>query len=144
VTDPTSSAFGIIWAEPSDGGELNIVTVSPGLPGFIAMFLLAAVVVLLAIDMTRRIRRLQARERVAERHRLEDEAAQAERDAAAEPGGEESGAAEPGEGPDLEPGEAPDQEKPGGGAAPDADGGRAGHHGDDGDPAPGHPGDRRD
>lgn len=134
MTDPTSSAFGIIWAEPSDGGELNIVTVSPGLPGFIAMFLLAAVVVLLAIDMTRRIRRLQARERVAERHRLEDEAAQAERDAAAEPGGE---------GPEHEPGEAPDHEKPGGGADPDADGGRAGHPGDDGDPAPGHPGDRR-
>ncbi|EWS82441.1 hypothetical protein [Brachybacterium phenoliresistens] len=144
MTDPTSSAFGIIWAEPSDGGELNIVTVSPGLPGFIAMFLLAAVVVLLAIDMTRRIRRLQARERVAERHRLEEEAAQAEHDVAAESDGEEPGTAKPGEVPDHEPGEVPDHEGPGGEVDLEADGGRAGHHGDDGDAAPGHPGDRRD
>ena len=32
---------------PSDGGEFNQVTVSPGLPGFFAMFALAVVVVLL-------------------------------------------------------------------------------------------------
>lgn len=78
MTEPFRSAADPLLAAPSDGEELTVVTVSPGLPGFIAMFLLAAAVVLLAVDMTRRIRRLQARERVAERHRLEEERAAAE------------------------------------------------------------------
>lgn len=59
---------------PSDGEEFNSVTVSPGLPGFLAMFVLAVAVVLLAIDMTRRTRRVQARARVQERMAAEDRA----------------------------------------------------------------------
>ena len=45
---------------PSDGGEeeFTSVTVSPGLPGFFAVFVLAVVVVLLLVDMTRRVRRV--------------------------------------------------------------------------------------
>lgn len=57
---------------PSDGRDLTPVTVSPGLGGFIAMFLLVVVTLLLILDMTRRIRRVNARARVEERHRLED------------------------------------------------------------------------
>lgn len=56
-----------LLAAPSDGEELTVVSVSPGLPGFIAMFLLAAVVVLLVVDMTRRVRRVQADARVEAR-----------------------------------------------------------------------------
>lgn len=58
---------------PSDGGELNSVTVSPGLPGFIVMFVLAVVVVLLLVDMARRVRRVQAKARVEERMRVRRE-----------------------------------------------------------------------
>jgi hypothetical protein len=68
---------------PSDGGELNSVTVSPGLPGFFATFVLAAVVVLLLVDMSRRTRRVQARARVQERMEAEE---QARRDGAAADG----------------------------------------------------------
>ena len=59
---------------PSDGGEFNSVTVSPGLPGFFAAFVLAVLVVLLAISMTRHTRRIQARARVQERIEAEDRA----------------------------------------------------------------------
>jgi hypothetical protein len=53
---------------PSDGQELNSVTVSPGLPGFFATFVLAVVIVLLVVDMTRRVRRVQATARVQQRY----------------------------------------------------------------------------
>lgn len=60
--------FGHILASPpSDIEEFNPVTVSPGLPAFITMFVLAVGVVLLVIDMTRRVRRIQAGERVEQR-----------------------------------------------------------------------------
>lgn len=59
---------------PSDGGEgFTPTNVTPGVTGFIVVFLIGAATVLLIVDMTRRIRRIQARERVAERHRLEAE-----------------------------------------------------------------------
>ena len=81
-----SSAAGVLLAGPfpsdggpSDGSGFNSVTVSPGLPGFIAMFILAVAVVLLVLDMTRRTRRVKARAAVQERM----DAEQAERDAAA-------------------------------------------------------------
>lgn len=48
-------------------------TVTPGVQGFFAIFLLAAAVVLLAVSMVRRIRRVRYREEV--RLRLEAEAA---------------------------------------------------------------------
>lgn len=68
---PTGSGLEILGevlaSPPSDVEEFNPVTVSPGLPGFITVFLLAAVVVLLMLDMTRRVRRVQATERVEQR-----------------------------------------------------------------------------
>ncbi|WP_394215319.1 hypothetical protein [Brachybacterium vulturis] len=68
---------------PSDGEEFTTVSVSPGLPGFFAMFVLAVAVVLLAVDMTRRTRRVQARARVQERmaaeERQREDAAERER-----------------------------------------------------------------
>lgn len=60
---------------PSDGEEFNSVTVSPGLPGFYATFVMAVLVVLLAISMTRHTRRIQARARVEERIEAEERAA---------------------------------------------------------------------
>ncbi len=59
---------------PSDGEELNSVTVSPGLPGFFATFVLAAAVLLLLVDMSRRTRRVQAQARVRERMEAEEQA----------------------------------------------------------------------
>lgn len=58
---------------PSDGRELDAVTVSPGLPGFIAMFVIALAVVLLLVDMARRVRRVRATARVEERMGAERE-----------------------------------------------------------------------
>src|SRR5699024_2445315 len=60
---------------PSDGEGFNSVTVSPGLPGFFALFALAPVGVFLASDMTRRSRRVRARARVQERREAEERAA---------------------------------------------------------------------
>ncbi len=85
-------ALGELMADPSpsDGGEFNSVSVSPGLPGFLAMFVLAVAVVLLAIDMTRRTRRVQARARVHERMAAEDR----EREVAAQGSDDESTSAD--------------------------------------------------
>src|SRR5699024_6647871 len=71
---------------PSDGGESNQVTASPGLPGFFPMCALAVVVVLLAGAMTRRTRRVQAQARVKERMEAlqEDEERAAQEQEAAE------------------------------------------------------------
>ena len=85
-------ALGELMADPSpsDGGEFNSVSVSPGLPGFLAMFVLAVAVVLLAIDMNRRTRRVQARARVHERMAAEDR----EREVAAQGSDDESTSAD--------------------------------------------------
>ena len=79
---------GLVFAapSPSDGGELNSVTVSPGLPGFFAAFVLAVLVVRLAISMTRHTRRIQAQARLKERIEAE-ERAEAEQAAAEADGG---------------------------------------------------------
>lgn len=45
---------------PSDGFEFTVVSVSPGLGGFIAMFFLALAVVALIVSMTRHVRRVNA------------------------------------------------------------------------------------
>ncbi|WP_422115293.1 hypothetical protein [Brachybacterium sp. UNK5269] len=104
---------------PSDGGELNSVTVSPGLPGFFATFVLAAAVVLLLVDMSRRTRRVQAQARVRERMEAEE---QTRRDSATTDGAEavEGGApgadgpadGEPTDGTDGDPRPAADPEGP--------------------------------
>jgi hypothetical protein len=56
---------------PAYTGDPNLIT--PGVIGFIAMFVVAALTVLLIIDMNRRIRRTKYRVEV--RERLEDERA---------------------------------------------------------------------
>ena len=63
---------------PTPGPEFNEDTVTPGLFGFIVMFVIAGAVVLLALDMVRRVRRTTYRAQVAEeldaeeRERAED------------------------------------------------------------------------
>lgn len=69
---------------PSDGEEFTPVSVSPGLPGFFATFVLAALLVLLLVDMARRVRRVQAAGRVRERYEAQErrDRAEEQRDAA--------------------------------------------------------------
>lgn len=57
---------------PSDGQEFTPVSVSPGLEGFFFTFILAALLVLLLVDMARRVRRVQAAARVKERYEGQD------------------------------------------------------------------------
>ncbi|MHA6693097.1 hypothetical protein [Homoserinimonas sp. A520] len=64
---PTS----VLWAEEKPKFDPNSVT--PGVIGFVATFLVIALVVLLVTDMVRRIRRTQYRAEVNER--LDAEAA---------------------------------------------------------------------
>lgn len=83
---------------PSDGQEFNSVTVSPGLPGFFAMFVLSVAVVLLAVDMTRRTRRVQAKARVQERMEAAERARQEQ--VRAEDGSRQHGTGQDGTGQD--------------------------------------------
>ncbi|MWV50499.1 hypothetical protein GRS96_14595 [Rathayibacter sp. VKM Ac-2803] len=62
---------------PTPGPEFNEDTVTPGLFGFLTMFVIAGAVVLLALDMVRRVRRTTYRAQVAERLDAEEQ----ERDA---------------------------------------------------------------
>lgn len=69
-----------LWAStPAPGEELDPNTVTPGVIGFVLTFLVAVAVVLLVIDMVRRIRRINHRAAVNERLDAE-EAAAAEQD----------------------------------------------------------------
>ncbi|MGQ4527866.1 hypothetical protein ACUH91_07390 [Dermabacteraceae bacterium P9123] len=71
--------------------ELNAATVSPGLAGFIAVFLVALVTVALIMDMSRRVRRAQALGDAEQRH-AEAAAEQAQEEAGQEEtAGEETG-----------------------------------------------------
>ncbi|ANP27155.1 hypothetical protein DAD186_06000 [Dermabacter vaginalis] len=56
--------------------EMTTATVTPGLPGFFVFLAMAVAMLLLALDLSRRVRRSSARENV--RRRME-EAAEAER-----------------------------------------------------------------
>lgn len=78
---------------PSDGGDFTPTSVTPGIAGFVVVFLIGLATLLLILDMTRRIRRVQARARVEERHREEDAARAAgeDRDAAEDEAGKDSG-----------------------------------------------------
>lgn len=71
--DPTPTPF------PDYTGDPNLIT--PGVWGFVIIFVIAVVTVLLIIDMTRRIRRSRYREEV--RVKLEAEQAAADEAAAA-------------------------------------------------------------
>jgi hypothetical protein len=72
TADPTSTPY------PGYSGDPNLIT--PGVAGFIAIFLVAVATVFLLVDMTRRVRRSRYREEV----RVKLDAEQAEADAAAE------------------------------------------------------------
>lgn len=77
------SALGILAdgapTTPPGTGDMTTATVTPGLPGFVVFFVMAIALVLLALDLSRRVRRSSARENV--RVRME-EAERAEREAA--------------------------------------------------------------
>lgn len=99
---PLLATAGRVLAEGgSDGGEFTPTSVTPGVTGFLVVFAIAAVTVLLILDMVRRVRRLQARARVEERHRAEAEEERAEPDAGGstrldgEPGEDAADAPEP-------------------------------------------------
>ncbi len=78
---PVLASYVIVWmADPTPSptpgeftGDENAVT--PGVIGFVATFFVAAVTVLLLIDMTRRVRRVRYRAEVQEK--LAAEAAEA-------------------------------------------------------------------
>lgn len=68
-------AAGQILAEGASDGGFTPTSVTPGVTGFIVVFIIGLATVLLILDMTRRVRRLQARETVARRHREDEERA---------------------------------------------------------------------
>jgi hypothetical protein len=76
----------------SDGFDENSVT--PGVAGFVAIFLVAAATILLLLDMTRRVRRARYRGEIAERLDAEEAAA------AASGGAAGSGSPDADQGPD--------------------------------------------
>jgi hypothetical protein len=66
----------LLWTStPAPGEELDPNTVTPGVIGFALTFLIAIAVVLLVIDMVRRIRRINHRAAVNERLDAEEAAA---------------------------------------------------------------------
>ena len=75
------ASYAIVWlADPSPSptpGEFtgNEDAVTPGVVGFIATFFIAALTVLLLVDMTRRVRRVRYRAEIQEK--LEAEKAEA-------------------------------------------------------------------
>ncbi|RII95877.1 hypothetical protein, partial [Clavibacter michiganensis] len=77
-------AAAVTTPSPTPSAEFDPDTVSPGPVGFIAIFFVAVMVLLLMVDMTRRIRRTRYREEI--RGRLEAEKLEADlaRDAAPE------------------------------------------------------------
>lgn len=89
-----TTAVTVLAEGGSDDGGFTPTSVTPGLTGFIVVFLVGLVTVLLILDMTRRVRRMQARERVAAAHREEsapdrgETARRAEDDALGDPTGD--------------------------------------------------------
>lgn len=53
-------------ASDSGSSGFDTTTVTPGVAGFIAIFLVAAAIVLLLLDMTRRVRRVRYRGEIGE------------------------------------------------------------------------------
>jgi Tfp pilus assembly protein PilX len=93
--------------------EFDPNTVTPGVWGFVITFGIMVVVTLLAIDMTRRIRRTNYRAEVREelaREMAEAELAEAERTNADLPGADAPDASLTGDGPTDASGSAPDDE----------------------------------
>ena len=73
---------------PSPAPDFNPDTVTPGLVGFGITFLIAAAVVLLVLDMVRRIRRVRYREEI--RQKLDEEQLRALEDDISSNGGDTS------------------------------------------------------
>jgi hypothetical protein len=96
-------AVAVTTPSPTPTAEFDPDTVSPGPLGFLAIFFVAVVVLLLMVDMTRRIRRTRYREEI--RARLEAEKLEADlaRDSAPERAPRDDVRPEPGD-----PGDAPD------------------------------------
>ncbi|WP_348788259.1 hypothetical protein [Leifsonia sp. NPDC080035] len=69
------SAWLAATPSPTPTGGPNADDVTPGIVGFVVTFLLAVVVVLLVIDMVRRIRRVRYRAEIAEKLDAEQAAA---------------------------------------------------------------------
>ncbi|MGN6428094.1 hypothetical protein [uncultured Leifsonia sp.] len=69
------SAWLAATPSPTPTGGPNADDVTPGVVGFVVTFLLAVVVVLLVIDMVRRIRRVRYRAEIAEKLDAEQAAA---------------------------------------------------------------------
>lgn len=59
---------------PTPTPDFNVDSVTPGWVGFLVMFLLAVVVILLIMDMVRRVRRVRYRAEIQERLGAEREA----------------------------------------------------------------------
>jgi hypothetical protein len=68
----------VLFVTPTPDPDFDPNTVTPGVVGFIVVFLIGAVTVLLCLDVVRRIRRTTYRAQIQERLRAEI----AERDAA--------------------------------------------------------------
>jgi len=64
---------------PTPGGELDPNTVTPGVIGFALTIVVAVAVVLLIVDMSRRVRRVRYREQANARLDAEEAAEAAER-----------------------------------------------------------------
>ena len=80
---------------PSPAPDFNPDTVTPGLVGFLITFLIAVAVVLLILDMVRRIRRVRYRDEI--RQLLDDEQLRRlDEDVDPKPGPDEPGTDEPG------------------------------------------------
>ncbi|MCW1805723.1 hypothetical protein [Brachybacterium squillarum] len=75
---PVEISRAVLLAAPSDGGDMTPSSITPGTPGFIAIFLVGIVILLLVVDMNRRVRRVQATAKVEARHAAEREAAERE------------------------------------------------------------------
>ncbi|MBF0671658.1 MAG: hypothetical protein IR160_03630 [Salinibacterium sp.] len=65
VIESTTMLFAILRA--AEDAEFDPNTVTPGVIGFIATFLVAAAVVFIAIDMNRRVRRTRYRSEIREK-----------------------------------------------------------------------------
>ncbi len=71
----------MLWAStPAPGEELDPNLVTPGVIGFALTFLVAVAVILLVIDMVRRIRRINQRAAVNERLDAEEAAERESKD----------------------------------------------------------------
>ncbi|MFP7761035.1 hypothetical protein [Marisediminicola sp. LYQ134] len=74
----------LVWAlatAAEDAEEFDPNTVTPGVVGFFVMFAIAAIAVLLILDMTRRVRRTRYRGEISERLDAEEAAAGSDPDA---------------------------------------------------------------